>query len=558
MTIKSCNQKALSRKVDKPYGAFGLSHTHKLRQHPHQTTQKAGAMSETTINQSTTLSGAFLDQNYVIEQNAGSPPGQPVVVGFSTGLLNVIAFSTFTVQDNATLDMGALLNVGAGDQFIIGENGTMELGTGISVSALNDVRFASGVFGGDLIVDQGVDLNLLSNVAGFASGDTIDLAGIGTPLSATSFTDSFNGTDTEFTIALEGGSFTSFGVLGDLTSDSFALASDGGDPGTLLLFLPCFTPGTRILTLRGEIPVENLVIGDIAVLADGATSPVVFIGHRRLEPQHHPRPETVCPVRIEAGALADGIPARPLTLSPDHALLLDGVLVQAKDLVDGIAVVQDMSARSVAYYHVELETHGILLAEGAPAESFLNTGHRGLFENAGAPLILHPDLMQARREAESIAPLCHDGARLAAIRARLHARKQSLGLEIVPATGIALIAGGRTIAPAADTINEITFALPAGIDEAIIKTASFIPAMFDPDSSDRRRLGLPITRIVIDGVSLPLKALLHQASLHPQGEGDPHGWTRENIRLRIPRGARTLTLHTAGRPIAWKHGQIAA
>jgi hypothetical protein len=529
-----------------------------LRQHPHQTTQKAGAMSETTINQSTTLSGAFLDQNYVIEQNAGSPPGQPVVVGFSTGLLNVIAFSTFTVQDHATLDMGALLNVGAGDQFIIGENGTMELGTGISVSALNDVRFASGVFGGDLIVDQGVDLNLLSNVAGFASGDTIDLAGIGTPLSATSFTDSFNGTDTEFTIALEGGSFTSFGVLGDLTSDSFALASDGGDPGTLLLFLPCFTPGTRILTLRGEIPVENLVIGDIAVLADGATSPVVFIGHRRLEPQHHPRPETVCPVRIEAGALADGIPARPLTLSPDHALLLDGVLVQAKDLVDGIAVVQDMSARSVAYYHVELETHGILLAEGAPAESFLNTGHRGLFENAGAPLILHPDLMQARREAESIAPLCHDGARLAAIRARLHARKQSLGLEIVPATGIALIAGGRTIAPAADTINEITFALPAGIDEAIIKTASFIPAMFDPDSSDRRRLGLPITRIVIDGVSLPLKALLHQASLHPQGEGDPHGWTRENIRLRIPRGARTLTLHTAGRPIAWKHGQIAA
>jgi hypothetical protein len=514
-------------------------------------------MSANTINQSTTLSGAYLLQDYVIEQNPNAP-GQPVVVGFDTGLLNLVALSTFTVQDNATIVMGSLLNVGVGDQFIIGQNGTMELGTGISLSALQDVSFGAGVTGGDLILDQGLDLNLLTNIAGFAMGDTIDLAGIGGPLSATSFTDSFNGTDTEFTIALDNGSFTSFGLVGDLTGDSFALAGDGGDPGTLLLFLPCFTPGTRILTLRGEIPVENLVIGDIAVLADGATSPIVFIGHRRLDLRHHPRPAAVCPVRIAAGALADGVPARPLTLSPDHALLLDGALVQAKDLVDGIAIVQDMTASSVQYFHVELATHGILLAEGAAAESFLDTGHRGIFENAGAPLILHPDLMQLRREAESIAPLCHDGARLAAIRAGLHARKQALGIAIVPATQIVLIAGTQTIAPIEDTMAAITFALPTGLREAVIRTATFIPAMFDPDSNDRRRLGLAITGIVIDGVSLPFEALLDKASLHPGDAGDPHSWTHEQIRLRLPQGASRLTLQTAARPKAWKSPEIAA
>jgi len=515
-------------------------------------------MSGTTFDQSTTLSGAFLLGNYIIEEDANSPPGQPVVVGFDTGLLNLVALSTFTVQDHATMEMGSLLNVGAGDAFIIGRNGTMEIGTGISLAALNDVSFGAGVSGGDLIVDQGLDLSLLSNISGFAPGDTIDLAEIGTPLSATSYTDSYNGTDTEFTIALDNGSFTSFGVRGNLTGDSFSLASDGGDPGTLLIDTACFTPGTRILTVRGEIPVEQLCPGDIAVLADGGTSPIIFIGHRGLDLRRHPRPEAVRPIRIAAGALADGVPSRPLTLSPDHALLLDGALVQAKDLVDGIAIVQDMAAASVRYYHVELQTHGILLAEGAAAESFLDTGHRGIFENADSPLILHPDLMQLRRAAESIAPLCHDGPRLAAIRARLHARKYSLGLAVLPATDIALIAAGQTIAPFADTIGDISFALPAGVADAVIKTASFVPAMVEPGSNDRRRLGLAVTCIVIDGVRLSPGDVLHQDSLYEQDAGDPHVWTRETIRLRLPHGARILTLQTAARAKAWKHPDIAA
>jgi hypothetical protein len=510
----------------------------------------------TTIDQTTELSSVYVGGNVVIERDAGTPLLDPVVVAFNTGALNLDILTTFTVQDLATLDLASLINVGAGDQFVIGQDGTIELGTGVSAAVLNDVTFAGGASRGVLVVDPGVDVNLLTNIAGFKTGDTIDFTGTAAPASATSYTDSFNGSDTSFTIALIGGGTTVFSVAGDLTGDQFLLSDNLN--GLVFTDIACFAPGTKILIAEGEVPVEQLVPGDIAVLADGKVSPITFIGQRFYDLRRHPRPETVSPIRIAAGALADGIPARPLTLSPDHALFIDGVLVQAKDLVDGIAIVQDMEATSIRYYHVELEAHGILLAEGAPAESFLDTGHRGIFENANAPLILHPDLMQLRREAESIAPLCHDGEILSAIRARLHARKRALGLNVVPATGIVLIADGKVFAPIADTMSEITFAVPPSACDILIKTESFVPATVDPVSNDRRRLGLNLTGVAIDGASLPLDAVLHPASLHPGDHGDLHAWTHAAIRLRIPPGARSLTLKTAGRPKAWALRGIAA
>jgi hypothetical protein len=509
----------------------------------------------TTIDQSGTLAAVYVSGNVLIEDNPNILL-DPVVVKSNNAALQLMALSTFTVQDFATLELETLLTVGAGNTFVIGNDGTIVLGSGVSAAVINDVTFGSGDTDGVLVINQGVDIPVLSGIGGFARTDAIVFNGVAAPETTGSYTDSFNGTDTNFTISLIGGGTEDFSLEGNYTANTFLL----GDNLNGLTFTEeaCFVPGTKILTTEGEIPVEQLAPGNIAVLADGATSKIIFIGHRLVDLRRHPRPETVSPVRIAAGALADGIPGRPLTLSPDHALFIDGVLVQAKDLVDGIVITQDLSAASIRYYHVELETHGILLAEGTPAESFLDTGHRGIFENADAPLILHPDLMQLRREAESIAPLCHDGARLTAIRATLHARKHALGLAIGPATDIALRANGETIAPVTDTLSEITFALPAGATEATIRTATFIPANFDPASGDRRRLGLALTGIVIDGASLPLHSLIHPASLHEASPGDPHHWTRGTIRLRLPQAARTLTLQTAGRAKMWTAAARAA
>ncbi len=149
---------------------------------------------------------------------------------------------------------------------------------------------------------------------------------------------------------------------------------------------------------------------------------MVWVGTREVDIARHPRPEIVQPVIIEPDALADGVPSRRLVVSPDHALFLDGWLVQAKDLVNRGSIRQNTAAQRVCYYHVELTAHDVLFADGAPAESFLDTGHRGVFDNASGPVPLHPQMMQQRREAESCAPLCVDGAALAAVRRKLAAR----------------------------------------------------------------------------------------------------------------------------------------
>jgi len=170
--------------------------------------------------------------------------------------------------------------------------------------------------------------------------------------------------------------------------------------------IPCYLRGTHILTETGEVLVEDLKIGDIVVTQSGTPRPVRWIGSRNLDPTRHPAPDRVQPIRIRANAFGDGVPHRDLLLSPDHAVLRDGVLVPVRLLVNGASIVRETQGGAITYYHVELDRHDILLAENLQAESFLDTGNRGMFDNAGLPLTLHPDLTndQARREAESCAP----------------------------------------------------------------------------------------------------------------------------------------------------------
>jgi len=274
-----------------------------------------------------------------------------------------------------------------------------------------------------------------------------------------------------------------------------------GSSGTITYeqVAPCFSAGTRIATPVGETSVQSLAIGDEVCLASGGAARIQWIGRRRINLAGHPRPEAVQPVRIAAGALANGIPARDLIVSPDHALFLDGLLVPAKALINGATITQ-LNRKSVTYYHLELASHGVLIAEGAGAESYLETGNRGAFENGGPALTLHPNFAQSAREAKGCAPFAESGPAVETIRARILARS---GAATTHDAGI-----------------EIRFQN----GNAIIFSRHAIPAEVTPDPRDRRILGVKIASLTVGGENIPLG---HPALTQGWHDAEPDGrWTQ--------------------------------
>ncbi len=278
-------------------------------------------------------------------------------------------------------------------------------------------------FGGTLSVKLDAPASFAATLSGFGAAQTLDL-----PSSITSFAYAQgvgSGTLTLFAGPAQAGTIT---LAGSYDASNFHL-----DPVTgaaLLTLVPCFTTGTSIRTASGDVPVEALRVGDHVVSVFGGTVPVVWLGHRHVRADRHPRPELVWPVRVRAGALGRAEPARDLWLSPEHAVHLDGVLVPVGLLVNGRTIVQERRD-SVTYWHVELPQHDVLLAEGAPCESYLDTNNRADF-GMGGVAALHPDFGATADEiwrARACAPQCRNGARLAAIRARLEVRADTLARE---------------------------------------------------------------------------------------------------------------------------------
>ena len=259
-----------------------------------------------------------------------------------------------------------------------------------------------------------------------------------------------------------------------------------------------------ILTPDGERPVETLCTGKrVITLVDGeeVTQTVRWLGHRRIDLTRHPRPETVAPIRIERDAFADNVPHRDLLVSPDHAIFVDGMLICAKQLVNGTTIRREKGWSSVDYYHVELNEHAILLAEGLPAESYLDTGNRGFFANAGAPLVLHPDLTDETdhptREVGSCAPFVWDEANVRPVWQRLADRAGSSRRVTTTDADPRLLVDQRTIKPVFSDNDRVIFMLPRGASEVRLVSRAQSPTEARPWLSDQRRLGVRVKRIVL-------------------------------------------------------------
>jgi hypothetical protein len=143
----------------------------------------------------------------------------------------------------------------------------------------------------------------------------------------------------------------------------------------------CFLAGTRIATPDGEVLVEALLPGDFVSTQSGGVAPVRWLGKASVA-RDFSDPLKIMPIRICAGALGEALPLRDLLLSPDHAVLVDDVLIQAGALENGVSIVRETRMPLFfTYYHVELADHALVLAEGVPSETFIDNVDRFAFDN---------------------------------------------------------------------------------------------------------------------------------------------------------------------------------
>jgi Hint domain len=146
---------------------------------------------------------------------------------------------------------------------------------------------------------------------------------------------------------------------------------------------PCFLRGTRIRTVDGDKKIEDIRIGDLVVTRSGATKPVRWVARRRYRRSAGARwVETIQPVRIARGALGPNVPRGDLFMSDTHALHFNGHLIQALDLMNDTTIARHSADEldEIEYFHVRLDAHDVIFAEGAECES-LGDGNYERFDN---------------------------------------------------------------------------------------------------------------------------------------------------------------------------------
>jgi hypothetical protein len=268
--------------------------------------------------------------------------------------------------------------------------------------------------------------------------------------------------------------------------------------------------GARIRAARGDLPVEAIQPGEeVIVIRNGVEvlEPVKWVGFSRVDVAMHRHAEDVAPIRIRKGAIADNQPAADLLVSPEHCLIIDGLCVSAKRLVNGASIVSERDHTPFTYYHIELERHGILLAENTPAESYLDTGNRGWFSNSDQPQQLHPvfevNAEAARWQTDACAPLAKTPEEIDPIWRRLAERSEQIGLPLpsiqtIDDAGLHLLADGHVIQPVSDNDSRYVFAVPAGVKSVSLVSRFCIPAdKMIASQRDLRRLGVCVHWVAI-------------------------------------------------------------
>jgi Hint domain len=299
---------------------------------------------------------------------------------------NIVSNTTIQAENGAHVTVTSnVAGVSAGSHlsYDIGAGSSIAVQAGIAnVALLNGTSINFNNTGGTgqfSLTPAAINLNLSTFpvVTGLSNGDKLTLTGA-TSASLT------NGVLT----------FHYPGLLGLDTTASFNLqgipagSSVTFDNNTDTVVFACFLRGTRIATPYGEVAVEDLRAGDVVLTLNHGRSPIRWIGRRVLDPMMLDRPRDAWPICIRRGALSDNVPHRDLYVSPDHCLFVQDILVPAKLLVNGTSIVQEERREPFEYFHIELDCHDVVLAEGMLSESYLDLGNRHMFLGPGVAQVL--------------------------------------------------------------------------------------------------------------------------------------------------------------------------
>ncbi len=261
---------------------------------------------------------------------------------------------------------------GTGNDYIVGDADVDQLFGGTGDDTIDGGTGNDTLTGGD-----GADI-----MGGADDRDTF-YGGIGDTI------DGGEGGDDEDTLDLTGYDPALINIIYDAGNSENGtvqfLDGSGGVSGTLSFsniehVIPCFTPGSLILTDKGEVKVENLVEGDRVMTRDNGFQTIRWVGQRHLSRGDLAAQPKLNPVRIKAGALGGALPLRDMMVSPQHRMLMTGpraemffgsreVLVAATHLV-GESGIERVYPREVTYIHILCDQHEVIRADGAWTESF--------------------------------------------------------------------------------------------------------------------------------------------------------------------------------------------
>ena len=391
-------------------------------------------------------------------------------------------------------------------------------------------------------IDTSSATTVTTEVTGFdgnsaGNSDGIVLAGVkAADITSTSYSADGNYVTLSFN---EGGSVTLH--IDDVSKYGYELSSDADGNA---VYEVCFLAGSMIRTPSGDVAVETLQLGDeVLTFADGQSTvrKVTWAGKAHANVRAGlPDDEAGYPVRILKDAIADGVPYKDMLITSEHCLFFEGKFVPVRMLVNGSSIFYDKSITSYDYYHVETEEHSVITADGMLTESYLDTGNRRAFRQAGSVMSMGGKVKSW--EEDAAVDLCVDRAFVEPLFRKLADRSTGIAGHLVAEAPQVLTEEpdlhlvtdkGAIVRAVRRNGQRYSFMLRAGARFVRVVSRAARPAdVIGPFVDDRRVMGVAVADVHLAAAGKQHDIIAHLKQDKPEGWHETD-WTDGNALLPL-------------------------